>query len=118
MQNGGGGWRLQGPDPGTAGPREADPQAGGAAVIAGDEEEGQSVVFRADPWRRGLLGREETRSAWRSALRPRMLLLHPHHQPKLWFHDKRIVHQTFVELMLQENVWSFHCVLQVINQVK
>ena len=42
------------------------------------------------------------------------LLLHV----QLWFHDKRIVHQTFVELLLQENVWSFHCVLQVINQVK
>ncbi|KAF7043752.1 hypothetical protein CFC21_053068 [Triticum aestivum] len=118
MQNGGGGWRLQGPDPCTAGPREADPQVDGSAVIAGDDEEGRSVVFRADPWRRGLLVREETRSAWRSAVRPRMLLLHPHHQPKLWFHDKRIMHQMFVELLFQENVWSFHCVLQVINQVE
>ncbi|XBI25379.1 hypothetical protein VPH35_050327 [Triticum aestivum] len=114
MQNGGGGWRLQGPDPRAAGAREADPEADGMTVIAGDDKEGWSMVSRADPWRQQLLGREETKST----LRPRMLLLHPHHQPKLWFHDKRIMHQTFVELLLEENAWSFHCVLQVINQVK
>lgn len=39
MQKGGGGWRLQGPDPRAAGAGKADPEAGGAAGIAGDDEE-------------------------------------------------------------------------------
>ncbi|KAI5022328.1 hypothetical protein ZWY2020_059058 [Hordeum vulgare] len=57
----------------------------------------------------------------------KMLLLDPHHQPKVsllylviypLFHYERSTHQMFVELLLEENVWSFCCVLRVINQVK
>ena len=44
----------------------------------------------------------------------RGLLLHV----QIWFHDKRSAHQTFVELLLEQNVWSSCCVLQVINHVK
>lgn len=44
MQNGGGGggWSLKGPDPCAAGAGETDPEVGGEAGIADDDEEGRS----------------------------------------------------------------------------
>ena len=41
MQNGGGGWRLQGPDPCAAEAGEADSEAGSEARVAGDDEGGR-----------------------------------------------------------------------------
>ncbi|XBJ07478.1 hypothetical protein VPH35_012990 [Triticum aestivum] len=61
MQNGGGGWSLQGQDPCRVGAGEADQEAGGVAGIAGDDEEGRSAASRVGSWHPRLLGREETR---------------------------------------------------------
>ncbi|KAI4990056.1 hypothetical protein ZWY2020_038419, partial [Hordeum vulgare] len=83
IQNDGGGWSA-GARSKSDGGREVDPEVGGNAGFAGDDEEGRSAASRADPW---LLGKKET---WR--------LLHQHHDlsdDALPLHDQKIASEMF-----------------------
>ena len=59
MQYGGDGWSLQGKDPCAAGAREANPEEGGEAGVAGDDEEDSSAASRGGSMESAAPGRKE-----------------------------------------------------------